>query len=86
MHVSDTRSSCISKSLLRREEDLKDQQRDFWFVSHRYQFFLQIKQDILQGRLPVSFDLAAELGAYVVQCKIFFFLIWKYVFKVRASY
>lgn len=37
---------------------------------HRYQFFLQIKQDILQGRLPVSFDLAAELGAYVVQCEI----------------
>lgn len=35
----------------------------------RYQFFLQVKQDILQGRLPVSFDLAAELGAYVVQCK-----------------
>ncbi|XP_067211159.1 band 4.1-like protein 4 isoform X3 [Linepithema humile] len=36
----------------------------------RYQFFLQIKQDILQGRLPVSFDLAAELGAYVVQSEL----------------
>lgn len=35
----------------------------------RYQFFLQIKQDIVQGRLPVTFDLAAELGAYVVQCE-----------------
>lgn len=23
----------------------------------------------MQGRLPVSFDLAAELGAYVVQCE-----------------
>lgn len=42
---------------------------NFLFYS-RYQFFLQIKQDILQGRLPVSFDLAAELGAYVVQCKL----------------
>ncbi|KAE8737826.1 hypothetical protein FOCC_FOCC016705 [Frankliniella occidentalis] len=35
----------------------------------RYQFYLQVKQDILQGRLPISFDLAAELGAFVVQCK-----------------
>lgn len=38
--------------------------------STRYQFFLQIKQDILQGRIPVSFDLAAELGAYVVQSEL----------------
>jgi len=38
-------------------------------VYFRYQFFLQVKQDILQGRLPVTFDLAAELGSYVVQCK-----------------
>lgn len=46
-----------------------------FLLIHRYQFFLQVKQDILQGRLPVSFDLAAELGAYVVQCKniIFFY-------------
>ncbi|XP_049964471.1 band 4.1-like protein 4 [Schistocerca serialis cubense] len=36
----------------------------------RYQFFLQVKQDILQGRLPVTFDLAAELGAYVVQSEL----------------
>ncbi|XP_011302678.1 band 4.1-like protein 4 isoform X1 [Fopius arisanus] len=36
----------------------------------RYQFFLQVKQDIVQGRLPVSFDLAAELGAYVVQSEL----------------
>lgn len=35
----------------------------------RYQLYLQVKQDILQGRLPVSFELAAELGAYVVQGK-----------------
>ncbi|CAB0015872.1 unnamed protein product, partial [Nesidiocoris tenuis] len=38
--------------------------------STRYQFFLQIKQDILQGRIPVGFDLAAELGAYVVQSEL----------------
>ncbi|XP_054277525.1 band 4.1-like protein 4 isoform X2 [Macrosteles quadrilineatus] len=36
----------------------------------RYQFFLQVKQDILQGRLPVSFELAAELGAFVVQSEL----------------
>ncbi|XP_014257397.1 band 4.1-like protein 4A isoform X2 [Cimex lectularius] len=36
----------------------------------RYQFFLQLKQDILQGRLPVSFELAVELGAYLVQSEL----------------
>lgn len=35
----------------------------------RYQFFLQLKQDILQGRVPVTQELMAELGAYVVQCE-----------------
>jgi len=39
------------------------------FVICRYQLFLQVKQDVLQGRLPVAFELAAELGAFVVQCK-----------------
>lgn len=36
----------------------------------RYQFFLQLKQDILQGRLLVPFDLAAELGAYILQSEL----------------
>ncbi|XP_015835298.1 band 4.1-like protein 4 isoform X3 [Tribolium castaneum] len=36
----------------------------------RYQFFLQVKQDILQERLLVPFELAAELGAYVVQSEL----------------
>ena len=35
----------------------------------RYQFFLQVKQDVLQGRLPVPHDLAVELGALALQCK-----------------
>jgi FERM central domain len=45
----------------------------FLFVpgSPRYQLYLQVKQDVLQGRLPVAFELAAELGAYVVQGKFF---------------
>nr|XP_053632322.1 band 4.1-like protein 4A [Cherax quadricarinatus] len=36
----------------------------------RYQFFLQVKQDILQGRLPISQDLSAELGSYAVQSEL----------------
>lgn len=35
----------------------------------RYHFYLQLRQDVLQGRLPVPFDLASQLGAYVIQCK-----------------
>lgn len=35
----------------------------------RYQFFLQLKLDVLQGRLPVSQELAVELAAYALQCK-----------------
>ena len=38
-------------------------------VNCRYQFFLQVKRDILQGRLPVSFETGAELAALAVQCK-----------------
>ncbi|XP_062602946.1 uncharacterized protein LOC134264700 isoform X1 [Saccostrea cucullata] len=36
----------------------------------RYQFFLQIKRDILQGRLPITFDEAAELFAFAVQAEL----------------
>ncbi|BFY98999.1 hypothetical protein BsWGS_02039 [Bradybaena similaris] len=36
----------------------------------RYLFFLQVKRDILQGRLPVSFEEAAELCAYAVQSEL----------------
>ena len=42
--------------------------------SFRYQFFLQVKRDILQGRLPVQFDLSVELAAYAAQCKCVFFV------------
>ncbi|CAG0894157.1 unnamed protein product [Darwinula stevensoni] len=35
-----------------------------------YQFFLQVKQDILQGRLPIPFDLSVELGAYAIQSEL----------------
>ena len=35
----------------------------------RYQFFLQVKFDILQGRLPVPENLSIELAALALQCK-----------------
>ncbi|WAR00868.1 E41LA-like protein [Mya arenaria] len=36
----------------------------------RYQFFLQVKRDILHGRLPVSFEEAAELFTFAVQSEL----------------
>ncbi|XP_033107928.1 band 4.1-like protein 4 isoform X2 [Anneissia japonica] len=36
----------------------------------RYQFFLQLKQDMLRGRLPCNFSVAAELCAYIVQSEL----------------
>lgn len=36
----------------------------------RYQFFLQTKRDVLQGRLAVAFELAAELGALALQSEL----------------
>jgi len=35
----------------------------------RYQFFLQLKQDILQGRLECAFQTAVELSALALQCE-----------------
>ncbi len=35
----------------------------------RYQFFLQLKLDVLQGRLPVAQELAVELAALALQCE-----------------
>ncbi|ELU08553.1 hypothetical protein CAPTEDRAFT_162087, partial [Capitella teleta] len=36
----------------------------------RYQFFLQVKRDILQGRLPLAYELATELAAFAVQSEL----------------
>ncbi|KAJ8791233.1 hypothetical protein J1605_020673 [Eschrichtius robustus] len=35
-----------------------------------YQFFLQVKQDVLQGRLPCPVNTAAQLGAYAIQSEL----------------
>ncbi|KAL2087706.1 hypothetical protein ACEWY4_016534 [Coilia grayii] len=36
----------------------------------RYQFFLQVKQDVLQGRLPCPFDTGAQLAALAMQAEL----------------
>ena len=36
----------------------------------RYQFFLQVKQDALQGRLPCPVNIAAQMGAYAIQAEL----------------
>ncbi|KAM9138604.1 band 4.1-like protein 4A isoform 2-T2 [Pangshura tecta] len=36
----------------------------------RYQFFLQVKQDVLQGRMPCPINIAAQLGAYAIQSEL----------------
>lgn len=36
----------------------------------RYQFFLQLKQDILEGRLDCPHQTAVELAALALQCKL----------------
>ena len=43
---------------------------DWFMVINRYQFFLQIKQDIVQSRLPAPHDLLAQLFAYAVQSEL----------------
>ncbi|GBO42772.1 Band 4.1-like protein 4, partial [Araneus ventricosus] len=41
-----------------------------FFCVGRYQFVLQLKQDILQGRLPLTDELAAELFALSLQAEL----------------
>ncbi|GAA6107688.1 band 4.1-like protein 4 [Tachysurus ichikawai] len=36
----------------------------------RYQFFLQIKQDVLQGRLPCPFNVSAQIAALAIQSEL----------------
>ena len=35
----------------------------------RYQFFLQLKYDLLYGRLDCPFETVVELAAFALQCK-----------------
>ncbi|XP_059395048.1 band 4.1-like protein 4 isoform X1 [Carassius carassius] len=36
----------------------------------RYEFFLQVKQDVLQGRLPCPLNISAQLGALAIQSEL----------------
>lgn len=72
-----------SKSVIRQMKTLKPPYKLFFRVKFyavdpsvlheeitRYQFFLQVKRDILHGRLLCSFNDLVELGAYIVQGEI----------------
>ena len=48
----------------------------------RYQFFLQVKLDILQGRLPVTHELAVDLAALALQCES----ITKYTYTSKVTF
>ena len=52
----------IIKTILRRLLNL-------FFHFYRYQFFLQLKQDLLQQRLECPYETSVQLAAYSVQCK-----------------
>lgn len=38
--------------------------------SHRYQYYLQLKKDILEGNIPCTFEQAIHLAGLAVQGKI----------------
>lgn len=42
----------------------------FYFFSHRYYLCLQLRDDILSGRLPCSFVTHALLGSYAIQAEL----------------
>ena len=50
----------------------------------RYQFFLQVKLDVLQGRLPVAHELAVDLAALALQCE-YEFSISPYFSYIKKS-
>ena len=40
-----------------------------YYIPTRYQFFLQLKEDILSGKLETPFDTTVQLAAYALQCE-----------------
>ena len=51
----------------------------------RYQFFLQVKLDVLQGRLPVTQEMGVELEALALQCKYDLYLLLGDSFQARVG-
>lgn len=73
----------LNKSVIKQMKNLKPPYKLFFRVKFyavdpsalheeitRYQFFLQVKRDVLHGRLLCSFNDLVELGAYIVQAEI----------------
>lgn len=56
----------------------------------RYHFYLQVRKDILQGRLIIPPSTACLLASYVIQCKYLIYFIFCYVYyklvKVQFIY
>jgi len=64
--LSVTNDECVTYSAVVDVHDIIDM--------CRYQMFLQLKLDVLSGRLPCSDDTAAELSALVLQCTLVLYL------------
>ena len=66
--VLDCRVPCVMQTL-----SLNEYFKIFFLISllfsFRYHFFLQVKRDILEGRLHCPRSTAALLASYAVQCK-----------------
>ncbi|XP_068693882.1 FERM domain-containing protein 3-like [Montipora foliosa] len=73
----------LNKSVIKQMKSLKPPYKLFFRVKFysvdpstlheeitRYQFFLQVKRDILHGRLLCTFNDLVDLGAYIVQAEI----------------
>ncbi|XP_062340355.1 band 4.1-like protein 4 [Osmerus eperlanus] len=52
----------------------------------RYQFFLQVKQDVLQGRVPCPLDTSAKLAALAIQSELGDFDPYKHVAGYVSEY
>ncbi|XP_076158716.1 band 4.1-like protein 4 [Alosa pseudoharengus] len=52
----------------------------------RYQFFLQVKQDVLQGRLPCSVDVSTQLAALAIQAELGDYDPYKHVAGYVSEY
>ncbi|KAM6984663.1 band 4.1-like protein 4 [Aplochiton taeniatus] len=52
----------------------------------RYQFFLQLKQDVLQGRLPCPLDISAKLAALALQSELGDYDPYKHVSGYVSEY
>uniref|UniRef100_A0A674CHE0 Erythrocyte membrane protein band 4.1-like 4A n=1 Tax=Salmo trutta TaxID=8032 RepID=A0A674CHE0_SALTR len=52
----------------------------------RYQFFLQVKQDVLQGRIPCPIDISAQLAALAIQSELGDYDPYKHVSGYVSEY